>query len=146
MSAATKKPALNVVRHLKATPEKVWRALTQPEALKQWMGPADDFKCPVAETDLKVGGRYHIGMQSPDDEMHNVSGVYREVVPNQKLVYTWAWKSTPERESLVTIALRAENGGTELTLQHEQFFDSEARDRHNQGWQGCLARLENFVA
>ena len=45
MSAATKKPSLNIVRHLKATPEKVWHALTQPEALKQWMGPADDFKC-----------------------------------------------------------------------------------------------------
>ena len=75
MSATAKKSSLNIVRHLKAAPEKVWRALTQPQALKQGMGPADDFKCPIAETDLKVGGRYHIGMQSPDGEMHNVCGV-----------------------------------------------------------------------
>lgn len=110
------------------------------------MGPTDDFKVLVAETDLKIGGGYHIDMRSPDGEMHNVGGVYREVVPNSKLVYTWAWKTTPERESLVTIGLRAVDGGTELTLTHEQFFDAEARDRHNQGWQGCLARLEKLVA
>ena len=146
MAAAAEKPSLNIIRRIKASPEKVWRALTQPEAIKQWMGPSDDFKVPVAETDLKIGGRYHIGMQSPDGEMHNVSGVYREVVPNSRLVYTWAWKTTPERESLVTIGLRAVDGGTELTLTHEQFFDAEARDRHNQGWQGCLARLEKLVA
>jgi len=145
MATTAEKPALNIVRRYKAAPEKVWHALTQPEALKQWMGPSDDFKCPIAEVDLKVGGRYHIGMQSPDGEMHNVSGVYREVVTNQKLVYTWAWKTTPDRESLVTITLRAVDGGTELKLKHEQFFDEAARDHHNQGWEGCLGRLERFL-
>ena len=85
-------------------------------------------------------------LQSPDGEMHDVGGVYREVVPNRKLVYTWAWKTTPERESLVTIALRAVDGVTELTLTHAQFFDADARDRHNKGWQGTLARLDKFLA
>lgn len=140
------KLSINLVRRFKATPEKVWHALTQPEALKSWMGPSDEFKCPIVEIDLKVGGRYHIGMQSPDGEMHNVSGVYREVVPNQKLVYTWAWKSMPERESLVTVVLRAVDGGTEVTLRHEQFFDAEARDHHNKGWEGCLTRLVRYLA
>src|SRR6266446_7808215 len=82
----------------------------------------------------------------PDGDVHDVSGAYREVVANKKLVYTWAWKSTPERESIVTIELRAAGSGTELTLKHEQFADSEARDRHQQGWMGCLARLEKAVA
>lgn len=142
----SQKPSLNIVRRFKAAPEKVWHALTQPQALKQWMGPSDDFKCPIAEIDLRVGGRYHIGMQSPDGQMHDVSGVYREVVTHQKLVYTWAWKTTPDRESLVTILLRAVDGGTELTLTHEQFADVQARDHHNQGWEGCLARLERHLA
>jgi uncharacterized protein YndB with AHSA1/START domain len=78
--------------------------------------------------------------------MHDVGGVYREVVPNRKLVYTWAWKTTPERESLVTMELREVDGVTELTLTHAQFFDAEARDRHNKGWQGSLARLDKFLA
>jgi len=114
--------------------------------LKRWMAPSDDFKIPVAEAELRVGGRYHIIMNAPDGQVHDVSGVYREIVPNKKLVYTWAWKSTPERESVVTIELRAAGGGTELTLKHEQFADAEARDRHQQGWMGCLARLESAVA
>ena len=146
MAAIKEKPSLTIVRKLKAAPEKVWRALTQPEALKLWMAPSDEFRIPFAEADLRVGGRFHVVMNSPDGETHDVSGIYREIVPDRKLVYTWAWKSTPERESLVTWELRAVGGGTELTLKHEQFFDEEARDRHQQGWPGCLARLEKFVA
>ena len=146
-SAKTKEqPSLSIVRKLGAGPAKVWRAITEPEMLKQWMAPSDAFKIPLAETDARVGGRYHIVMHAPDGEVHDVSGVYREIVPNKKLVYTWAWKSTPERQSVVTIELRAAGSGTELTLRHEQFADADARDHHQQGWMGCLARLEKAVA
>ena len=140
------RPSLSIVRKYDAAPGKVWRAITEPEMLKKWMAPSDAFKVPVAEADLRVGGRYHIIMNAPDGQVHDVSGVYREIVPNKKLVYTWAWKSTPERQSVVTIELRAAGGGTELTLRHEQFFDEEARNHHEQGWNGCLARLEKAVA
>lgn len=145
MATVKEKPSLTIVRSLKTTPEKVWRALTQPEALKQWMAPSDDFRISLAEADLRVGGRYHIVMKSPDGEEHDVSGVYREIVPNKKLVYTWAWKGTPERESLVMVELRAAGSGTELKVKHEQFADEEARDKHQHGWTGCLARLEKFL-
>ena len=140
------RPSLALVRKLDAAPAKVWRALTEPEMLKRWMAPDDAFKVPVAETQVRVGGRYHIVMISPDGEEHDVSGVYREIVPNKKLVYTWAWKTTPERESVVTIELRAAGSGTELTLTHRQFADEDARNRHEHGWKGCLARLERAVA
>ena len=140
------RPSLSIVRKLDVAPGKVWRAITEPEMLKQWMAPGDEFKIPVAEAELRVGGRYHIVMNAPDGQVHDVSGVYREIVPNKKLVYTWAWKSTPERESLVTIELRPSGGGTEFTLKHERFADEPTRDHHNQGWEGCLARLEKLVA
>jgi uncharacterized protein YndB with AHSA1/START domain len=145
-TSTAERPSLSIVRKLDASPDKVWRAITEPQFLKQWMAPSDAFRIPVAETDVKVGGRYHIVMHAPDGEVHDVSGVYREVVPNRKLVYTWAWKTTPERESVVTIELRAAGKGTELTLRHEQFADAEARDHHQQGWTGCLARLEKVPA
>ena len=73
-------------------------------------------------------------------------GVYREVVPNEKLVFTWAWKSTPERESLVTVTFKPDGAGTLLTLLHEQFFDADARDRHQQGWAGAIDKLEKLFA
>ena len=140
------RPSLALVRKLDAAPAKVWRALTAPEMLKRWMAPDAAFKIPVAEIDLRVGGRYRIVMVSPDGEEHDVRGVYREIVPNKKLVHTWAWKSTPERESLVTMELRAAGSGTELTLTHEHFADEQARDKHQHGWTGCLAGLERFLA
>ena len=140
------RPSLALVRKLDAAPAKVWRALTEPEMLKQWMAPDPSFKTPVAEVDLRVGGRYRIVMTSPDGEHHDVRGVYREVVPNQKLVYTWAWKTTPDRESVVTVELRTSGAGTELKLTHEQFADQEARDKHQHGWVGCLAGLERALA
>ncbi len=145
MAKVKEAPSLTLVRKFKAAPEKVWRALTQPEALKQWMAPSDEFSILLAEADVRVGARYHLIIKSPDGEEHDVSGVYREVVTHRRLVYTWAWKSTPERESLVTVELRAAGGGTELMLKHEQFVDEQARDRHQQGWTGCIARLERFL-
>jgi uncharacterized protein YndB with AHSA1/START domain len=140
------RPSLALVRKLDAAPGKVWRALTEPEMLKQWMRPDDATKVATAEIDLRVGGRYRIVMTPPEGEEHDVRGVYREIVPNKRLVYTWAWKSTPERESIVTIELRAVGKGTELTLRHEQFADAEARDRHQHGWTGCLSSLEKALA
>jgi len=109
------------------------------------MGPGE-IKTIRAENDVRAGGRYRIVMRTPAGEEHDVSGVYREVVANEKLVYTWAWKSTPERESLVTLLLKPDGDGTLLTLTHEQFFDDEARNSHQGGWNGALEKLEKFLA
>src|SRR5471030_2972213 len=139
------RPSLSIRRQYAAPPEKVWKALITPAALKLWMGPGDGH-VPIAEVDARVGGSFRIVMVKADGEENDVRGVYREVNPAKKLVYTWAWKSTPERESLVTVELRAVGGGTELTLRHEQFFDAAARDRHQHGWDGCIGRLERLLA
>jgi uncharacterized protein YndB with AHSA1/START domain len=143
--AVADKPSLTLKRHLNAAPEAVYAAWTDPQGLTRWFGP-DSGAVTRAETDLRVGGRFRVVFHTEDGEEHDVSGVYREVVPNEKLVFTWAWRSTPERESLVTVALRPDGGGTSLTLIHEQFFDEEARDRHEFGWTGTLDKLERLFA
>jgi uncharacterized protein YndB with AHSA1/START domain len=109
------------------------------------MGPGE-IKALHAECDARVGGRYRWVMQTPSGEEHDVSGVLREIVPNEKLVFTWAWKSTPERESLVTVLLKPDGDGTLLTLTHEQFFDEDARDRHQGGWNGALDKMDKLFA
>jgi uncharacterized protein YndB with AHSA1/START domain len=139
------KPSLTLKRHLKAPPEKVFAAWTDPEKVKVWMGPGE-VKAKSAESDLRVGGRYRWVMVAPSGEEHDVGGVYREVIPNEKLVFTWAWKSTPERESLVTVLLKPDGAGTLLTVTHEQFFDEDARDRHQGGWNGALDKMEKMFA
>jgi uncharacterized protein YndB with AHSA1/START domain len=137
-------PSLTLKRRLKAPPGKVFAAWTDPEKMKRWMGPGE-ITAMRAESDTRVGGRYRIVMHM-GGEAHDVSGAYREIVPNEKLVYTWAWKSTPERESLVTITFKPDGAGTLLTLAHEQFVDADARDRHQHGWTGALDKLEKLFA
>jgi uncharacterized protein YndB with AHSA1/START domain len=139
------KPSLTLKRRLKAPPAKVFAAWIDPEKVKRWMGPGEG-KALSAECDARVGGRYRWVMQSAAGEVHDVGGVYREVVANEKLVFTWAWKSTPERQSLVTVQLKPDGDGTLLTVTHEQFFDEDARDRHQQGWDGALDKMEKFLS
>ncbi|HEX9451917.1 MAG TPA: SRPBCC domain-containing protein [Burkholderiales bacterium] len=143
-SQIQEKPSLSLTRIFPVAPEKVWRAWTEPQALKHWFGP-DEGEVSFAETDVRVGGRFHVIFSTLDGEQHDVSGVYREVLPHSKLVFTWAWKSTPERESLVTLSFRPSGEGTEFNMLHEQFFDVAARDRHAFGWAGSFTKLERFL-
>jgi uncharacterized protein YndB with AHSA1/START domain len=145
MSTVATKPSLTFKRRFNAAPAKVFSAWTDPEKVKRWMGPGE-VKVMSAESDARTGGRYRWLMQSPDGVEHDVGGVYREVAPNEKLVFTWAWKSTPERESLVTITFKPDGSGTLMTLTHEKFFDEDARDRHLGGWNGAMEKLEKYLA
>jgi uncharacterized protein YndB with AHSA1/START domain len=142
----TEKPSLNIKRHYPVAPEKVWRAWTDPQALKRWFGPGGFDPVSVAEVDVRVGGRYRICFGGPDGNLHEAQGVYREVVPNRKLVFTWTWpRSTPERESVITIVLKASGGGTDFEFRQEQFFDEAARDGHLRGWSETFVKLERIV-
>ena len=138
------KPSLTIKRRLKAPPAKVFAAWIDPEKVKRWMGPGE-VKVLAVECEPRAGGRYRWLMRAPSGEDHDVSGVYREFEPGRRLVFTWAWKSTPERESLVTVDLKPDGDGTLLTLTHEQFFDEDTRDRHRHGWEGAMDKLEKFV-
>lgn len=138
-------PSLTLRRRLKASPETIFRAWTDPQQIMCWWGPAG-AETLRAEVDLRVGGRFLKVARTADGAEHEASGVYREVVPNERLVFTWAWRSSPERESLVTVALRPDGDGTVLMLTHEQFADAAARDDHQRGWGGALDKLERYLA
>lgn len=142
----TAAPSLTLTRRIKAPAHKIFVAWTDGTALRRWFGPSDAMRVVVAEVDLRVGGRYRIVMEETSGAQHRVGGTYREIEIDRKLVFTWAWESTPERESLVTVLLEPTDNGTLLTLTHEQFADEPARDRHAHGWQGTLDRLERDLA
>jgi uncharacterized protein YndB with AHSA1/START domain len=142
------KPSLTLKRRLKARPAQVFAAWTDPEKIIHWFGPHETIQGSVkAEMDVRTGGRYQVGFKTVDGEYHQVGGVYREVVPDRRLVFSWAWHSTPERESLVTVTVAADGeNGTLLTLHHEQFFDQKARDGHERGWTGTMEKLDRYFA
>jgi len=112
----------------------------------RWWGVTGHANTPIAEAEVRIGGRFRVQFWTPDGEHHSVSGIYREVVPDRRLVFSWAWQSTPERESQVTVDLKADRDGTILTLTHDQFFDEKARDDHRRGWTAALDTLEGLFA
>jgi uncharacterized protein YndB with AHSA1/START domain len=138
------KPSLTIKRRINAPPAKVYQAWTDPQKMMRWYAPAD-AETLRAEADTRVGGRFRVLMRTADGEEHDVSGVYREVVPDEKLVFTWAWRSKPEWESLVTVALKRDGEGTILTLIHEQLPDEAGRDGHRNGWTGAIEKLARVV-
>jgi uncharacterized protein YndB with AHSA1/START domain len=145
-SSIEEKPSLAITRHYPVAPEKVWRAWTDPQALSRWFGPGDMDTVFRAELDVRVGGRYRIAFRTADGQEHDVSGEYQEVLANRRLQFTWAWRSTPERVSLVTIELKPTAQGCEMNFRHERFFDPQARDAHEQGWIGTFAKLDRMLA
>lgn len=141
------RPSLTLRRHIKAPPAKVYEAWTNAGQLARWFGPEETLSDTVhAELDVRVGGSFTASFTAVDGEYHRVGGVYREVEPDRKLVFTWAWHTTPERESLVTVTFSPDGAGTLLTLHHEQFADETARDGHEGGWSGSLDKLERLFA
>jgi uncharacterized protein YndB with AHSA1/START domain len=138
--------ALSIARHYPVSPEKVWRAWTDPQALSRWFGPGDTSSVTQAELDVRVGGRYRIAFGTSDGQRHEVSGAYLEVEPPRKLSFSWAWQSTPERVSRVTIELVPAAGGCEMRFRHDRFFDQAARENHERGWSGALAKLDTLMA
>jgi uncharacterized protein YndB with AHSA1/START domain len=144
-SASGTEPSLTLVRRIKAPPQTVFAAFVEPAHILKWWGP-DAGPTLLAETDVRVGGRFRVVFETLDGERHENRGEYLEVDPPARLVMVWWWASTPERRSRVTVSIRPVNSGSELTVRHEMFIDEASRDSHLLGWNGALDKLERLLA
>lgn len=145
-ASLAERPSLTLKRFYPVAPEKVWRAWTDPQALSRWFGPGGPQPVAAAELDVRVGGRYRVFFGGADGREHEVQGVYKEVMPNRRLVFTWTWpRTSPERESLVSIEFLKAGRGTELVFTHAQHFDESVRDSHLRGWSETFVKLEAFL-
>lgn len=136
---------VDITRRYAVAPDKVWRAWTDPQALSQWFGPGEMPSRATAEIDLRVGGVFRIAFPMKDNDVQEASGVYQAVEPPHRLVFSWAWKGTPERVSRITIELTPSSDGTELHFVHDRFFDATARDNHARGWALFFDNLDAFI-
>jgi len=104
------------------------------------------FTTPSAEVDLRPGGTYRLIMQPADGEALLLTGRFREVVPPERLVYTWRWEiGVPDlQESLVTVEFHEVEGGTEVRLLHEHAPGS-VLDPYQLGWESGLEKLEALL-
>jgi len=139
--------SLELKRVFQAPINQIYQAWIDPQMMNQWYHPDAQMHshCTV---DLRVGGRYEIAMHAGEDKTFVVGGVYREIIPQEKLVFTWRWLASEyEGESLVTILFRSiGDRETELTLLHEQLPNEEERDSHAGGWEGTFVQLAAFLS
>jgi uncharacterized protein YndB with AHSA1/START domain len=156
MSAETKTVAdreLVLTRLIDAPREALYRCWTEPELLKQWFAPLP-WTTPDAQMDVRPGGSSLIVMRGPDGtEMPN-PGVYLEVVPNEKLVFTDAYTSAwePSERPFMTVILTFEDeGGKTRYTARARHWTVENREIHEKmgfqtGWGICADQLAALAA
>jgi uncharacterized protein YndB with AHSA1/START domain len=140
-------------RVIPAPREKLYRAWTEPELLRQWFAPAP-YTTPVAELDVRAGGASRIVMRDPDGNDLPNPGCFLEVVPNERLVFTDAYTGEwqPSAKPFMTVILSFESvpGGTRYTAR-VRHWSAEDRKEHEQmgfheGWGQCTDQLAALVA
>jgi uncharacterized protein YndB with AHSA1/START domain len=144
--SATKAQTLRFTRRFAAPRERVFRAWTNAQELKEWWRP-NGFTTGSVEIDLREGGRYSIAMQPPRGEVRYVRGTYVEVRPPERLVMTWSTKGSPRHdgpESLLTIEFIADGAATEVILTHEHLPGIFVSD-HSAGWRSTLDHLSDYL-
>ena len=134
---------LTVERTINAPQADVFNAWLNPEMLRKFMMPAAGMSVSKASTEPKPGGRFHIVMKAGENEIPH-SGTYREISPNDRIVFTWESPYSVD-DSTVTLTFDTAPDGTRVTLTHVRFVDAATRDNHGEGWANILETFETLL-
>jgi len=144
---APQERVLVITRLLDAPRTLLFKMWTEPEHVARWFGCAGSTVSSF-KRDLRVGGEWRLHMRKPDGGDFRVRGIYREIAPPDRLVFTWAWEDAAGNrghETLVDVTFAERGGKTEMTLRHSVFETTEARDQHRDGWTACFDRLDGYL-
>jgi uncharacterized protein YndB with AHSA1/START domain len=136
--AATKN-SLQVTQFISGKREKVFTAWTDQTFVNRWLCP-EECRVTYNEADVHVGGKYRESMKCGND-IHTIHGVYRDIVPNEKLVFTHQWEEPDPTKTVVAVKFTDKNGGTEVTLSQHGFIDASTAKGHEEGWASALRNL-----
>jgi uncharacterized protein YndB with AHSA1/START domain len=144
---------LVITRHIKATPEKLFRCWTEPDLIKEWFCPKP-WSIARAEVDVRPGGKSLIVMRSPEGQEFPNPGVYLEVVPNRKIVFTDAftsgWEPAGEPFMVAIVTFEDQGDGTTLYTARARHWTKDATERHksmgfHEGWSKVAEQLEDLA-
>jgi len=141
--------AIRIERRYAASAKAVFQAWTSAEMLRRWYPPGADWDTPVAEVDLRVGGRLRIVMRSPDGEEFGGGGEYREVTAPSRLVFTWAWDRADVAVGTQVVEVdftEHPDGTTTVVMTNRGVAGEQARESHREGWQGSFDNLARLVS
>jgi uncharacterized protein YndB with AHSA1/START domain len=146
MSATLADDELLITRTIDAPASLVFALWTEPAHFRNWMGPGS-YTCTDCDIDLRVGGAYRARIASADDPNNWFGGVYREIVPHERLVFTFKWDNGPSNalETLVTITFREHDGKTVMNFHQSPFLDAARRDSHVGGWTSAFEKAAAYA-
>jgi uncharacterized protein YndB with AHSA1/START domain len=144
MVADRRKETLTFVREIRATPEQVFRALTEPDELMKWWGGKGTMT--GAHVNLRPGGEYRLEFAGRHGESAWVKGQYQAVEPPGRIAMTWFSSKFPDLRNSVELRLEPVPGGTRLTLVHGGLAGRpEAFEDYEKGWKETLGSLADFM-
>ena len=125
----------------------VFRMWTEKHLMDHWSCPTG-FTMPDSGAEIRTGGQWHATMRSADGKDLKLAGTYREIVPDERLVFTHAWlddNGTPGPETLVTVSFTDEGPWTRMDFRQAGFMSATSRDGHAEGWAECFAKFTPLV-
>lgn len=146
MSDASGPLVLELRWTLGTSPQRIFRALTDPAELPMWWGPSG-FTTPEIRIDLRVGGGYRFGMQPPDGDLFHLVGEFLEIDAPHRLAYTFRWEDPDpdDLETVVRLSLEADGSRTLVSLRQSPFATEARLALHRDGWTDSLQRLTELL-
>ncbi len=141
---ASKPGELIITREFNAPRALVWKAWTDPKHLAQWWGPRG-YTTPTCEMDVRVGGALKLCMRPTEGTDIWVRGMFREVVENERLVFSGVDNANPASETVMTISFEDAGSKTRLTV-HQTFAETEFARGAKEGWNSSLDRLTDYLS
>ena len=145
-------PDLTIARTVAASREAVFRAWTEPACVAAWWGP-HGFTNPVCEMDVRVGGKLRIVMRAPDGSDYPMTGEFKEIVPDERLVFVAVARDKDENpllESHTEVTFASEGAGTRLTVKARAVglvaVAPQMLDGMKAGWAQTIDRLVAYAA
>jgi uncharacterized protein YndB with AHSA1/START domain len=141
---------LVIERTFDAPRDLVFRAWTDPEHQRRWFAP-HNYPLTHHRADIRPGGQWRLCMQSPKNEQHWAAGIYHEIIPNERLVFTHAWDAPcdgePPRTTLITVTFAdAGSGRTRMVFRQAGLPSVASRESHRGGWTEVFEILDTYIA
>ncbi len=140
--------AVEVCRHFRVAPEKLFAAFAEARWVGRWLSPSPDITLTLRQFDFREGGAYRFAYHVPGGKIMTVRGAYRSIEPPAKIIFSWVIEPPDEHaglESEVTVTIKPDGELTELLIRHEKLTRPGAGVRHAAGWRGALNQLTGLL-
>jgi uncharacterized protein YndB with AHSA1/START domain len=136
---------VRIERTFDAPLEDVFDAWTSPEVMRRWFHCEANWETPVAEVDLRVGGKVRVVMRRPDGTQAEAWGEYTSIDRPRRLVMTWTFFDEPANRQVLELSFSESDGSTTVLLINSGISTNERRKNQDWGWRGCLDELQRLL-